>query len=281
MHEFTRSDAKALLESHPNYRPCAVKHVDSLVAAMIAGHWDDHRGDPIRVHEHEDGMWRLIDGQHRLSAFLRTPKPVFRAYLQFVPLSWWGDDGQKKRSFGDALGAAGVANSNKCAAIARIMCLVAARNMSLRLPSKARLDQVFSMMRPDIEWSVSAVGRRFDGSPQVEAGGAPTMAAFALGHRFMRGPTESLLYRAKTGLLKDLHSDPAAALRRFLHQRDGITGTLAFEKFCCVVKAIVDERSGKRVNLYRVVVDSGNSKKGLAEAFREACEVFPSLEVPS
>lgn len=82
MVEITREQAEHWLGATNLQRSIQKKHVRNLQADMQAGNWHPELAPPILIDEKTD---EVIDGQHRLKAFLNTKKHTLETYLAKVP----------------------------------------------------------------------------------------------------------------------------------------------------------------------------------------------------
>ncbi len=113
--KITPALAEAYLKKNTDNRPLQMRHVDFLVTEILAGRWRS-TGDPIKFSK----SGKLIDGQHRLSAILKSKKTV----LCFVIEGLEDDvfkvlDTNKPRTGKDLLALNGVKNELSTAAVIR------------------------------------------------------------------------------------------------------------------------------------------------------------------
>lgn len=107
----TPDGAKKMLQKNFGNRTMSLRHVTFLANEIIGGRWKVN-GDPIRFGK--DG--RLLDGQHRLAAVVKSGKPI-----ESVVISGFGQDifdtidCGKKRCAADALSCLGEKNSVRVA----------------------------------------------------------------------------------------------------------------------------------------------------------------------
>ena len=80
--EITREQAETWLGHTSFNRAISNRAVNLLASDMSAGRWNHVVAPPIMIDEDHGGV---IDGQHRLKAFLLTDLPVFQSYVLEVP----------------------------------------------------------------------------------------------------------------------------------------------------------------------------------------------------
>lgn len=108
--------AAQLLEWNTNNRPLNKTHVDFLVGQMLDGQWVQN-GDPIRFSDE-----RLIDGQHRLHAVIKSGFTIEAIVLWGVPDDAFTTiDVGRKRTGSDTFSTKGEANTTALAAALRIV----------------------------------------------------------------------------------------------------------------------------------------------------------------
>jgi hypothetical protein len=103
----TPSVAKKLLENNIGNRAINAIHVDELAKEMKSGRWKIN-GDTIRI----GSTGRLLDGQHRLSAVVKTGITIQSWVIEGLPDDIFDTiDLVKRRSGGDTLGCLGEINA--------------------------------------------------------------------------------------------------------------------------------------------------------------------------
>jgi len=103
----TPSVAKMLLENNIGNRAINAIHVDELAKEMKSGRWKIN-GDTIRI----GATGRLLDGQHRLSAVVKTGITIQSWVIEGLPDDIFDTiDLVKRRSGGDTLGCLGEINA--------------------------------------------------------------------------------------------------------------------------------------------------------------------------
>jgi hypothetical protein len=109
--------ARKLLSNNPSNRPMLLRHVNNLASSMRRGEWQLN-GESIKISE----CGVLLDGQHRLSAIVKTGAPVDMVVISGLPLSSFHtiNVGARVRTAADVLSIAGEKNYNDLAAGARI-----------------------------------------------------------------------------------------------------------------------------------------------------------------
>lgn len=115
----TPAAARKYLESMDRNRPVRKNYVDRLAAEMLAGRWE-YTGETIVISE--DG--KLLDGQHRLHAVVKSGKAVdFLVATEVSRRAMPYIDSGASRSIGDRSVVAGLveARGNEYAAVARCL----------------------------------------------------------------------------------------------------------------------------------------------------------------
>lgn len=113
--------AAIMLQNNPVNRNLRKRYVNSLARDMMSGAWQVN-GDAIRLNC--DGS--LIDGQHRLSACILAGVPFKTVVISGLQNDVRQTiDGGIKRTHGDRLSMAGVANANHVSAVGRFIGSVA------------------------------------------------------------------------------------------------------------------------------------------------------------
>lgn len=98
-------------------RPIRPAHVDNLARDMLRGAWQAN-GESIKI----DANGQLRDGQHRLTAVVKTNIPLFTAVVTGIAPSAYGTiDRGARRTGGDTLSSAGYKNCNNLAAAAQML----------------------------------------------------------------------------------------------------------------------------------------------------------------
>ncbi len=113
--ELTPELAQHILEMNTGNRPIRMARVERMAQAMSQGRWKCN-GEPIIVSKTN----RVLSGQHRLHAVLQSGVSISTLYVEGVDDDCSPTiDQQAKRTPGDALSIAGVANYNTVASLSR------------------------------------------------------------------------------------------------------------------------------------------------------------------
>lgn len=151
--------AKILLEANVRNRPISVSHVDALARDMLSGNWRlTHQGIAVDV----DG--RLVDGQHRLTAIVKTGVTI-RMHVTYnvEPESFHSIDvGIQPRSVAQiAQLIRGTKNSTLVvAAVKQIWFMLEDNSGVSKSARKWTESEVFALLdtfEPDISWVVEQV----------------------------------------------------------------------------------------------------------------------------
>ena len=115
--QMTVEEAKRLLGNNTGNRRVRQEHVRALAAAMRRGEWSLN-GETIKISK----SGRLLDGQHRLLAVLMANMPVQMTVIYGIDDDAFSTiDIGTKRSMGDMLGIDGESNTEKLAAVLRMV----------------------------------------------------------------------------------------------------------------------------------------------------------------
>jgi len=115
----TPETAASILAKNLSNRPISGRHVDFLTAQIKGGYFLE-TGDSIKISKEGE----LIDGQHRLSAVVRSGVPIVCAIARDVDRSVFEVlDTGRARSSSDVLAVSGFRNANNLAAAARFILL--------------------------------------------------------------------------------------------------------------------------------------------------------------
>lgn len=210
----TVSKAKEWLETNEANRNLREGHVAKLASDMADGKFL-YTGEPIKFDD--DLPPRLIDGQHRLAAIVRSGKPQRMLVVTGIPRDHRkAMDQGVKRSVADNLRMdEGLANSHQISAIARILMRWMAGD--IRNASKQATDMhVYEFVvtnRDELSDAANYAGstRKLGGSPQaIGAVYFTTMAKDAKAARIF-------WEKVRTGA-NCVETDPALLLRNALHQ---------------------------------------------------------------
>lgn len=107
--------ASKILGANTDNRKLNLNHVKFLSDQIVSGNWKE-TGDPVKIAPNG----RLLDGQHRLSAIVKSEHPISVWVARDVPEEVFTVlDTGKVRSAGDALSIAGLKSSTSQAALAK------------------------------------------------------------------------------------------------------------------------------------------------------------------
>lgn len=150
--------AAVMLENNPANRNIKRSHVDAMARDMAAGRWQTN-GDAIRMNC--DGS--LIDGQHRLTACVKSGVPFQTVVISGLPSDVRATiDGGAKRSHGDRLAMTGVASGNNVSAVTRMVGGIATGQGRTVQFTSQELDAILEA-HPGISDSVRYVDHAFRG----------------------------------------------------------------------------------------------------------------------
>lgn len=151
----TPQQAAKLLGSNPSNRNLRPRLVEAYARDMTNGLWQSN-GDAIRL----NGDGSLIDGQHRLSACVKSGVSFETILISGLPSDVRATiDGGAKRSHGDRLAMTGTSNANSVSASLRLICQLADNTTKCRYSTR-ELDIVFQN-HPGIEASVALCSHAF------------------------------------------------------------------------------------------------------------------------
>jgi len=110
--------ARSLLSKNGMNRPLNKAHVFNLANAMARGEWQIN-GESIKIAQ----CGTLLDGQHRLSAIVKTGSPCSIVVIKGLPLESFHtiNTGAKTRGAADVLAISGEKNASVLAASARLL----------------------------------------------------------------------------------------------------------------------------------------------------------------
>jgi hypothetical protein len=142
----TPDDAQRILTEGSSNRPLNEKQIARHAFDMVNGLWEQ-TGEPIKF----DDQGRLIDGQHRLNAVVKS-----RITIEFVVISGLSTKAQdtmdsgRKRSLGDQLAMRGYKNTNQMSAAITLLMSWESTGKPIRLFNRTNVQA--------IEWSENHSG---------------------------------------------------------------------------------------------------------------------------
>lgn len=131
----TPDDAQRILTERSANRPLNEKQIARHAFDMVNGLWEQ-TGEPIKF----DDQGRLIDGQHRLNAVVKS-----RSTIEFVVISGLSTKAQdtmdsgRKRSLGDQLSMRGYKNTNRMSAAITLLMSWEVTGKPVRLFNRSNL----------------------------------------------------------------------------------------------------------------------------------------------
>jgi hypothetical protein len=148
----TPEKAAELLANNPTNRPIRGNHVAKIARDMKSGDWQVN-GDAIRL----NGSGELIDGQHRLSACIRSGVPFETLVITGLPVSVRStiDDGAT-RKHGDRLAMNGHKYGSILSAASKMLIFIA-NGTGLVQVSTSEMDRALEK-NPGLEASIAKVG---------------------------------------------------------------------------------------------------------------------------
>jgi hypothetical protein len=201
--------AKRLLERNTHNRKLSEKVVQKYVSEIEAGEW---RLTPAGIGFDERGV--LVDGQHRLTAIVRSGQTVPMILVTGLPAtSQEKVDRQRRRTLFDALYLAGLATCRQEVEIATCLTRRAMHSDSAVVPSDSSVKQ---MMDCHIE-SIRAVLKTMMHANKKVRGlcQASFLSAAVLYHEIDAEKCTEFLEGVRTGVMLT-QDHPAMRLRRFL-----------------------------------------------------------------
>lgn len=150
----TPERAAEILSRNKDNRPLSNPHVLFLARQIEQGKFQ-YNGDTIKIAPNG----RLLDGQHRLSAVIKSGKPITSDVAHNVPEEAFTtiDNNRKVRSPGDVLGQKGVRNCNSVAAVAKFVISTKRGGLSVAAGSGGGSNSRASGVVPDVEDIVNFV----------------------------------------------------------------------------------------------------------------------------
>lgn len=246
--EFITPDmAAAWLEHNPINRPLNPNGVAQWARAIAAGEWDLN-GESIKFDVHG----RLLDGQHRLQAVVKTGIPIRTFVTRGLPPETQRTvDTGKKRTPGQVLSIEGIPNYNDVAAAARIALAWTAGVSIVTARFETYEIQDFVAAHPDLAPVVSEHRRGYPLSKSVSG-----FCAWAL----LRVDAD-----AASSFLADLRSganlcpgSPVLALRHRLATFGGQPRKLRTDdQIACVFRAWNTWRRGARLDKIQLTYQDG------------------------
>jgi hypothetical protein len=203
--EITPEIARRYFEANGPNRHISDVKVDSYARDILAGRWKVN-GESIKFSK----AGRLLDGQHRLLAVIKSGRPV-----QMMVTYGLDDDTMdtidrgRPRSIGDLLSINmhdrvksmhAPAGASQIAAICGQLALLQSGAMQMKgrtSPTYGEAVEIFRRYESEIEWVISNVGYRIE--PGNFSGGAPVLACFAFCRSIDRDKLEKLAYQFKHG----------------------------------------------------------------------------------
>lgn len=208
--------AQALLDNNPMNRSLRLNYVEALARDMQRGAWQ-FNGESIKVNC--DGS--LIDGQHRLSACVKSGVPFATVIIEGLPSDVRATiDGGAKRTTGDRLTMSGVDYGNRVAATLRIMMSVAIGHYRGERFSIQEDLRVYDM-HPGVIESVKIARNSFPRINNII--GAVHYIGSHLGH----GERADAFVRVWRSGVPDFEGDPVHLLREKVVRNSGKTMTTA------------------------------------------------------
>lgn len=237
----TPDDAKRYLARNTENRTLRPYHVEAMARDHAAGRFA-FNGDAIRFFD--DGV--LADGQHRLQMVVRTAKPLQAVVVRGLDReSMKSIDGGMRRTHGDRLNLAGVANGNRVAATISILNILAKGAYQAKTPTPTEVFDILAR-HPEIERAVSHCSRVSFGMTNIAA--AFHYVGYATGRADLademvetikhgtNGP-DSPFFMARERIIKARSGDAR------MH-RDGLIAIT-----CAAWKAATGEKPAKRLNV--------------------------------
>jgi len=157
--------AKNMLTRNKNNRNLSMRTVENYAKDMRAGHWQVN-GESIKIGK--DGS--LLDGQHRLSAVIKSGIPVPLVLIEDIDNdSFFTIDTGKKRTAGQIAQISGEKNGNRVAGIARMIRLLELGKESYFV-SGLEIQETIERYPLIREWAAFGVGCRILTSGMIAPG---------------------------------------------------------------------------------------------------------------
>lgn len=224
----TPSKAEKYMEAHVEsgfgQRTLSPIHVDMLVRAITNGHWEKSNGETIKIAENG----AILDGRHRLTAIIRSGKPVTVLVVHGVnPAAFSTIDTGRPRTMADLTRIKGLAHGALLASAATLATSYSNRTSNLLTP-------VTRMKHPKDEVLVKAATDNLLQGICVKTGAmfkrifpVPSSIAFAywVAAKHNRGEADAFFERVSSGENLGV-SDPAFTLREKLIQMKASRGSV-------------------------------------------------------
>lgn len=253
--------AQQILEaSATNNRPLKRITVYRYATDMAAGRWQENGATIVFS---EDG--HLLDGQHRLSAVIRAGVSIrFYVVTNVKQSTFWSIDGGIKRSASDVFAISGYTNTNRLAAVVRLLTSYDRGFSGIAGQQPTMNDLVDTFNR----YGEAALNDGLLAARVTKLGrqGASLAALHVIGSISDRASglsTTHDFFAQLSGMANSRAGDPAFALRNRFQNAVSLKQTIkAIETFACAIKAWNAHRRG--VPMSRV---TWRTKKNPAEPF--------------
>lgn len=222
----TADRAKTMLLNIKNDRPLSEYTVLNYAETMRQGDWK-FNGDPIRFNA--DG--KLIDGQHRLHAIVKSGKPQHMLIISGLNSDVFDTiDVGKRRSPADLLGIVGYKNTNALAATIRALIIYesgvywaseAAKTLDYN-PSGLQVVE-YAREHPEVAERVKQAQNQFAYATRIVSPSALNLA-FTLAWRMNQGKAESFM-AGIAGMEPTERNDARWVAREYLSRRKAEAAT--------------------------------------------------------
>ena len=160
----TPSEAAELLENKAANRPISRASVGKYERLIKAGHFIDCPNDAVVVNK--DG--RLINGQHRLTACVRTQTPIRVVLTVDDDAAMAVMDTGQRRSLGQVIGLTGIADGDVVASIARAFVTLHRGNYRYKATDAETIALYRALPNFDF-WRLRTKSIKFTSRPQLSA----------------------------------------------------------------------------------------------------------------
>jgi len=212
----TPSIAARLLERNPMNRNLRLTVVNGYARDMKSGRWQVN-GDAIRL----NNAGELIDGQHRLSACVKSGVPFHTVVIRGVDDDARATiDGGAKRKHGDRLQMRGVENASQISSTLRMLYGLATGDGYSANNTSQELDAIFQA-HPDVAYSVQKMCHAFRGL------NSPLCAAHYIATWSGHGDRAMAMHEVWSSGVPDYAGDPMHLVRERIIRTQGTPTELA------------------------------------------------------
>ena len=259
--------ASEWLKHNVKNRPLRQGHVDLLTKVILGDQWVVD-GNPIRFNDRGD----VIDGQHRLSAIVRSKRSVESLVCRGLKEEAQNAiDVGRSRSHADVLTLKGVESARKKLAPARIIERWErgdSASTSRKGTTLGELEWVLDKFGSDIDRAVNGITYTID--PGIRSGAASTFAAFAYARVINPVVVDELMVKVRRGMGIS-PGDPAHTIRSFISKLQSMraSSTIRLEAAHRILRGVEAGLDGRELYVLKLdshVVDRIRDRREIAES---------------